>query len=113
MGLLRNLEIVLWMESGLCCQEISSANMNQQQEPSPLANTTHESAIGSSRRDLETLPIGLSFEEAARSRQNSTRSSLVAFLSMKSLQKMTSKDGKANRYHKALSVKTSISKAQQ
>jgi hypothetical protein len=39
------LEIVLWSESNLCCQDISSSiYTNQQQQPNPLANTIHKPA---------------------------------------------------------------------
>jgi hypothetical protein len=87
------LEKVLWSKSNLCYQDISSTvHSEQQQQLDPLANTIHESAMaGQSRRNLEALPSTRKQQQEA-ARKNTTRSSFVAFLSMKSYQMMTSKE---------------------
>jgi hypothetical protein len=59
------LEIVPWVKSNLRYQDISSsAHMNQQRQPDPLANTIHKSATaGQSRRDCKALPISWSLRK--------------------------------------------------
>ena len=56
------LEIVIWIESNLCCQNIcSSVHMNQQRQRQldPLANSIHKSATTvQSRSNCESLTTG-------------------------------------------------------
>jgi len=66
------LEIVVWRESNLCCQDISrSAHTNQQQQPDPLTNTIHKSTTAGqpSRNCKDSRPES---EETTRSCWNPT-----------------------------------------
>lgn len=97
------LEVVLWDSSSLRCQDSSNlGHMSQQQELSPLANTSHKSAVAfQSRRNSRALPIGLSL--CRRNCQITTRNSLLCFLSTKSQHTMIRKEGKVNQCHRVTS----------
>lgn len=77
-----SLETILWSESNLQCQYISSyGHKKQQGQLNLLANTVHESALAiKSRRNSKALQISPSRQSKWQGAAgNTTRSSLVHF----------------------------------
>ena len=82
------LEIVLWNLS-----EYQQSSSRESQQLDPLANTIHKSTMAvRSRKNPQGSANPLESVEVPRCSWNTIRSSLVAFLSMKSWQMMTSKE---------------------
>lgn len=103
--MLTSLEMVLWGDSNLGCQYISSsAHTNQQRELYPPTNTIHQSATaidpeGNHRLSQFSLSLW-KLQDAT----NHHKKFVGAFLSLKSQKTMISKECKASQCHASLTA---------